>query len=84
MLYEVITSKNSTARIIITPPTAPIIKEPFAETSLHPAVIATNPAKQPFNVKLTSGLPYFNQLYNILDTVAIAPANIVLTSYNFV
>ena len=42
----------------------PIATDPKGETKSHPAVIPTNPAKTPFNVKDKEGFQYLNQLVN--------------------
>ena len=62
------------------PATAPIIAAPIGLTASHPAVIATNPAREPFKDIDTSGLPYFIHVNAIVTQVAIAAAKFVFTN----
>ena len=39
------------------PATKPMMKAPKGETASQPAVMATRPAREPFRVMETSGLP---------------------------
>ena len=57
----------------------PIIAALTGETVSQPAVIATRPANEPFNVIETSGLPYLIQVKIIVVTVATAAAMFVVT-----
>ena len=52
-----ILSKNSTLSTTRIPATKPMKKAPKGETVSQPAVIATRPAREPFRVMETSGLP---------------------------
>ena len=57
----------------------PIQKEPATETTSVPAVMATRPARPPFSVMETSGLPYFTQVRSMVVTAPAAAAMFVVT-----
>ena len=52
---------------------------PVTLTRSHPAVIATSPAREPFRVIETSGLPYRIQVSSMTVVVAAAVAMFVVT-----
>ena len=56
----------------------PIKQAPKTLTASHPAVIATKPAKEPFNDIATSGLPYLIQVTIMTVQVANAGATVVV------
>ena len=60
------------------PEIIPIEIAPMISTLAHPAVIATKPAKEPFNVIETSGLPFFIQVIIITVTVASDAETVVV------
>ena len=70
-----INSITTTTRI---PATRPIIAAAQGSTAEQPAVIATRPAREPFNVIETSGLPYLTQVNTIVATVETAAAILVV------
>ncbi len=73
-------SINSTAKTTRTPETAPIIQDPNASTTSHPAVTATKPASAPLSDIETSGFPLLIHVNIIVTQVAIAGAQVVVTN----
>ena len=60
------------------PATKPMMNAPNGETASQPAVMATRPAREPFRVMETSGLPYRFQVKIMVTQVATAAARLVL------
>ena len=71
-------SRNSTTTTTSTPATAPMTMEPRPETVLHPAVMATRPAREALRHMDTSGLPFLHQVRAMHTTVAMAGARVVV------
>src|SRR3989339_1080208 len=72
-------SKNKTEKTTSTPAREPIIIELVGVTLAHPAVIPTSPARAPFKLMPTSGLPNLNHDTIMATMDPAAAARFVLT-----
>ncbi len=71
-------SMNSMAYTSTIPQSSPITTAPQGDTTSQPAVMPTRPARMPFKVRESEGLPYLNQVTNMVATPPATAARLVV------